>query len=103
MLSLAVINHADSPYTVEMTLLRSDEDSSRSEARVFSESVEVEPNSQAVREDVAEAQPYIIGYSAFKDDDSLTDQDHIHYYPADDGEDATQAFDIDSSGVLTRR
>lgn len=103
MLSLAVINHSDSPYTVKMTLLRSDEDASRSEARVFSEPIEVEPNSQTVREDVAEVQPYIIEYSAYEDDDSLTDQDHVHYYPADDGEDATQAFDIDPAGVLTRR
>lgn len=103
MLSLVVSNHADSPYTVEMTLLRSDDDSTRSEARAFSQSMEIEPNSQTVREDVAKAQPYIVEYSAYEDDSSLADQDHVHYYPPDDGEDATQAFDIDSSGVLTKR
>lgn len=103
MLSLAVINHSDSLYTVEVALLQNDEESTRSEARVFSEPIEVEPNSQTVREDVAAVQPYIIEYSAYEDDTSLTDQDHVHYYPADESEDDTQAFDIDSSGVLTWR
>lgn len=103
MLSLAVINHSDSPYTVRITLLRRDEDSSKGEARVFSRSIDVEPNSQTIRDDVAEVQPYIIEYSAYEDDTYLTDQDHVHYYPAGESEDETQAFDIDSSGVLTRR
>lgn len=103
MLSLAVINHSESPYTVEMALLRSDEDSSKGEARVFSEWIDVEPDSQTIRDDVAEAQPYIIEYSAYENDTYLTEQDHVHYYPADEREDDIQAFDIDSSGVLTRR
>jgi hypothetical protein len=103
MLSLAIFNHSDNPYTVEMTLLRSDEDASRSEARVFSESIDVEPDGQTVREDVAEVQPYIIEYGLYEDNSVLTDQDHVHYFPADENEDDSQAFDIDPSGVLTRR
>lgn len=103
MLSLAVINHSDSLYIVEMTLLRRDEDLTKGEARVFSRSIDVEPDSRTIRDDVAEAQPYIIEYSAYEDDTYLTDQDHVHYYPADESEDDTQAFDINSSGVLTRR
>lgn len=103
MLSVAIFNHSDSPYTVEMTLLRSDEDASRSEVRVFSESIDVEPDGQTVRENVVEVQPYIIEYGLYEDNNFLTDQDHVHYFPADDDEDDSQAFDIDSSGVLTRR
>lgn len=102
MLSLAIFNHSNSPYTIEMTLLRRD-DSSRSEARVFSESIDIEPAGQTVREAVAEKQPYIIEYSLYEDDNILTDQDHVHYYPRDDDGDDDQAFDIASSGVLTRR
>jgi hypothetical protein len=103
MLSVTVFNHAESPYTVEMTLTRTGGDGSRSDARAFSEGIDVEPDGRAGREAVAERQRYLIEYGLYEDNSKLTDQDHVHYYPGDEDENGRLAFDIDSSGVLTRR
>lgn len=103
MLSLAVFNHANDPYSIEMGIYRSGDGSSRSEARVFSSRVDVEADGQTVREDVAEVQSYMIKYDLYKNNSSLTDQDHIHYYPDDEDASGSLAFDIDPSGVLTQR
>ncbi|WP_144900802.1 hypothetical protein [Halobellus captivus] len=103
MLSLTVFNHTESQYTIEVTFLASDENSSRREARVFSERIDVEPDDQTVREDVAEVQPYIIEYGLYKNNSTLTDQDHVHYYPGEEDESGSLAFNINSSGDLTRR
>ncbi len=101
-LSLTVFNHSKSPYTVEVTISRTDA-TSRSDAKAFSGTIDVEPDGQAVREDVAERRPYLVEYGLYEDNSDLTDQDHVHYYPGDEGEDGGLAFDIDSSGTLTRR
>ena len=102
-LSLTVFNHSESPYTVEMTILRADGDGSGSDARAFSGDIDVDPDGRAVREEVAERRPSRIEYGLYEGDSELTDQDHVHYRPGDEGESGGLAFDIDSSGVLTRR
>ena len=95
-------NQTDSPYTVELTLYRSDVDASRSEARAYSASIDVEPARDVRREAVAEARPYCVECHLYKDHSQLTDEDHVHYYHTDEG-DGTETFDITESGVLTRR
>jgi hypothetical protein len=102
MLDLVFVNHSETPYTVEVRLFRGD-GSSRSGAREFSGSIDVEAEGETSRTHVAEAQPYLIEYSLYENDSRLTDQSHVHYYPPGDGGDDTQTFDIDSAGVLTRR
>jgi hypothetical protein len=103
MLSLTVFNHAESPYTIEMTLSRTGEDGSRSDARAFSGTIDIEADGEAVREEIAERRPYLVEYSLYEENSDLTDQDHVHYYPGDEDESGTLSFDIDSSGTLTRR
>lgn len=103
MLSLIVFNHSESPYTVEVTLSRAETGTSRSDARAFSGQIDVEPDEQTVRDAVAEKRQYLVEYSVFEDNTRLTDQDHVHYYPGDEDESGTLAFDIDPSGTLTRR
>jgi hypothetical protein len=102
MLNLVLINLSENPYTVELSLFRSDE-ASRSEARDFSGRIDIEPEDDTERTQVAEAQPYTIEYSVYEDNSRLTDQDHIHFLPRDDGEDDTLTFDVDSTGMLSRR
>ncbi|EMA65456.1 hypothetical protein C468_05728 [Halorubrum kocurii JCM 14978] len=103
MLSITVFNGSESPYTVEMTISRAGDGDTRSDARAFSGGLDVEPDGRAVREDVAERRPSLIEYGLYDDDGELTDQDHVHYYPGDEDESGALAFDIDTSGVLTRR
>lgn len=103
MLELLLFNHTDSPYTVELSLLQVDRDLSRSEARVYSEPIDIEPDGEVRQEDVAETQQYLVNYEVFKDNSKLTDEDHAHYYPDDYGGDDGIAFDIHPPGVLTRR
>ncbi|WP_226480987.1 hypothetical protein [Natrinema amylolyticum] len=103
MISVTVFNHSERPYTIEMALSRTDEDISRSESRAFSGRIDVEPDEQTIRKDVAEQQQYLIEYSLFEDNSFLTEQDHFHYYPGDEDESGSLAFDITSSGTLTRR
>lgn len=102
MLNLTVFNHTDDPYTVEMSLLRSGGDWSRSDARVYSERIDVEPQGEARRENVAETRPYLVRYSVYESNRRQTDEDHVHYY-LDDGDSNSLSFDIGSTGVLTRR
>ncbi|TMT78039.1 hypothetical protein E2L06_20950 [Haloterrigena sp. H1] len=104
MLSVTVFNQSESSYTIEMAFSRTDGDLSRGEARVFSGSIDVGPDEQTVRKDVAERQQYIIEYSLFRDDSGfLTEQDNFHYYPGDESESGGLTFDITPSGTLTRR
>ena len=103
MLDLELFNHADSPYTVELGLLRVESDLSRSEARVYSEAIDIEPDGEVRQKGVAENQQYLVHYEVFKDNTKLTDEDHAHYYLADDGGDDSISFDIFPPGVITRR
>ncbi len=103
MLDLVAFNHTDSPYTVEMGLFRGGGDATRSEARAYDGSIDVESQGRAQRENVAETRPYLVRYSVYEDNRRTTDEDHVHYYPEDDGNDESLAFDIGSEGTLSRR
>lgn len=102
-LTINVVNHADNPYTIELNLFKRGDDVSRSEARVYDTSIDVEPQGQTQRENVVEARPYLVRYSVYENNRRPTDEDHVHYYPSESGDDESLTFDIDSSGVLTRR
>lgn len=101
MLNLVLFNQTEVYYAVQVRLFRDTDDSTRSEARAFSDLLHVDPGGQTEREDIAEAEPYVIDYSVYEENSKLTDQRHFHYYPTD-GEEG-QTFDIRSPGVLTRR
>ena len=101
-LGFRLFNQTDSPYTVELTLYRSDVDASRSEIRGYSASIDIEPAGDVRREAVAEVRPYRIEYHLYQDYSQLTDEDHVHYHPTDEGDDV-ESFDITESGALTRR
>ncbi|MFW6318432.1 MAG: hypothetical protein ACOC06_08205 [Halorubrum sp.] len=102
-LSLVVFNHAESPYAVEVTVSRTGDGASRSEARAFSGQLRVEADGRVARDDVAERRPSLIEYGLYEENSELTDQDHVHYYPGDEDESGALTFDIGSSGTLTRR
>lgn len=101
-LDLTLYNQTDQRYTVEMSLFRADGDRSRSEARVFSEGLDVEPDAEVRREAVADVRAYLVRYDVFDTDGVQTDGDHVHYLPDDDGDDGL-AFDIRLPGELDRR
>ncbi|UHH25381.1 hypothetical protein [Halobacterium noricense] len=101
-LDVTLFNHTDSPYTVELSLFRVGKDLSRSDARADSESIDVEPQGETRREDVAVARQYVVQYEVYENNRDPTDEDHVHFYPSDDGDDAL-AFDVHAPGVLTRR
>ena len=103
MLGLALFNQPERPYTVELSLFEPDDEQSRSDARVYSGSIDVDPREQTHRERVAEAQRYLVQYELFRDNSRLTDEDHIHFYPDDDGDDESLAFNIHPPGTMTRR
>lgn len=102
-LDLTLFNHVESPFTVELSMFRTDGDLSRSDARVFEESIDVDPEGEARRTNVAELQRYLVKYDVYEENSRRTDQDHVHYYPYDGGEDDTKTFDIRQPGVMTRR
>lgn len=99
---LTLFNHVESPYTVELSLFRDGTDASRSETLVYSWSMNVGPEGEAHRDDLAEARPYRLEYGVYEDNSRLTDQDHVHYRPSDHGDDRI-TFDIHPPGVMTRR
>lgn len=102
-LDLLLFNHAESPYTVELSLLRVDTGLPRSDARVYSESIDVEPETEVRREGVVERQQYLVRYEVYENDSKLTDEDHVHYYPVDGWDDDWIGLDIHPPGVITRR
>jgi len=102
-LSVTVFNGSERPYALELTISRTGGNGDRSDARGFSGRIDVDPNGEVVREVVVDRARHLIEYALFEDNSRLTDQDHVHYYPGDEGEDGGLAFDIDSSGTLTRR
>ena len=100
MLDLTIFSDAESPYTVEFELFRIGE-SFRSKA--YEEGINVEPLGEARRENVAEAQPYLVRYSVYENNRRPTDEDHVHYYPPENESDDSMTFDLTSTGILTRR
>ncbi len=102
-LDLTVFNRTDSPYTVEMTVLKSGGDRSRSDARLYDASLDVSAGGKTVRRDAFEERRCIVRYRAYRTGERLTDYGHIHYYPPGDGQKDDVAFDIHSPEHLTRR
>jgi len=101
MLNLIFFNNTDSRYEITVHLL-----SSEKEARTFSERIEIEPQEEVRREDIAESQQYVIEYDVDKivsGDPLQTDHDHAHFIPTDDGDNPGVAFDIVGSGTLNKR
>ena len=103
LLNVAVFNHSESPYTIELSLFRNDGSSSSRGARIYDRSLDVEPEGDIRRENAVKNRPYLVRYSVYENNRRPTDEDHVHYYPADSPGEAYLAFDIDSTGVLTRR
>jgi len=102
MVDLTIYNHSDDPYTVDLTLYRPDGET-RSGERVWSSSIDVQPDAEATREDIAEKRPYRVEYDSFRDNSFQTDEDHVHYLPYDGDDDGALTFDIRESGTLTER
>ncbi|WP_049928069.1 hypothetical protein [Halopiger goleimassiliensis] len=103
MLDLAVYNQTDEPYTIALWLFRANAEATRSEARVFSSELDVDPDGELERDAIAESRPYVLRYRLYEDNSTLTDQDHVHYYPDDAEDDGWISFDIRPPGVLVRR
>ena len=101
-LSVVFFNQDDSSYTIELDVFETDGES-RSEARQYSGSIDVAPDGRTRVEDVAEMGSYLVRYGLYEGNSRLTDEDHVHYYPPDDGESETLAFNIEQTGELTRR
>ncbi|MFC7214128.1 hypothetical protein ACFQO4_08550 [Saliphagus sp. GCM10025334] len=102
-LDVILFNQTSDPYTVELRMFRDHDDSSRSEARVFSSRLDVDPEGETRRENAAEAEHYVVDYGVYRDNSRLTDQGHVHYSPPNGEDTDTLAFDIRPPGVLTRR
>jgi len=101
-LSIVFFNQDDSSYTVELSIFET-ADESRSEARQYSDSIDIGPEERTRVADVAEMDSYLVRYDLYEDNSRLTDEDHIHYYPPDDGESESLAFNIEQTGELIRR
>lgn len=101
-LSVMVFNHAESSYTIELGMFEG-RDKSRPEARQYSRSIDVESAGQTRVDDIVEMGSYLLRYEVYENNSRLSEQDHIHYYPPEDGESDTIAFDIEETGELTRR
>ena len=100
MLDVVFINNTDSRFVITVHLLASEDGHSNREV------IDVEPQEELRREDIAESQQYLIEYDVDKlvDGDPLqTDHDHAHFYPTDGGDDPSVAFDIVGSGTLNKR
>jgi len=106
MLDVVVFNNTDSRFVITLHLVASGEGHSHSDSRTFYTTIEIGPQEELRREDIAESQQYLIEYDVDKivDGDPLrTDHDHVHFYPTDGGENHSVAFDIVDSGVLNKR
>ena len=106
LLDIVFFNNTDSRFVITVSLLASGNGRSNGEVRTFSESIEIEPQEEVRREDIAESQQYLIEYDVDKivDGDPLqTDHDHSHFYPTDGGDNPSVAFDIVGSGSLNKR
>ena len=102
-LDVTIFNHTETSYTIEVDIFDSTADGSRGEARVYSESITIEPEGQAEREEIAETQPLLARYDVYENNSRQTDQGHIHYYPSDDNSAESMVFDLQPPGSLVRR
>lgn len=105
-LDIVFINNTDSRFIITVHLFASRDDHSDGELDTFSAPIEIDPQGEVRREDIAESQQYLIEYDVDKivDGDPLqTDHGHAHFYPTDDGDNPSVAFDIVGSGTLNKR
>jgi len=102
-LGLTIFNNSDISYTVDIDIFDVGDDVSRSGSSVYEDSIDIEPQEDTHRENVAEISPYIIMYDVYENNNSLTDQDHIHYYPSSDSDDENLLLNINQSGEITQR
>jgi len=100
-LNLAIFNQTETPYTVDMNFFDPAMESSRSEVKLNDASISIEPEGKAMNEGIVETQSLLVRFTVFENDSSVTERDHIHYYPSDDERALT--FNIRSPGVLIRR
>ena len=106
MLDIVVFNNTDGRFVITLYLTASGEEHSHSDSGTSATTIEIEPQEERRRENIAESRPYLVEYDVDKivdDDPRQTDHDHVHFYPADGGENSCVAFDIVDSGVLNRR
>jgi hypothetical protein len=106
MLDIVFINNTDSRFIITVHLLASGGGQSNGEVKTFSAPIEIEPQEEVRREDVAESQQYLIEYDVDKivnGDPLQTDRDHDHFSPTDGKDNPSVAFDIVGSGTLNKR
>jgi hypothetical protein len=101
-LTLAIFNHAEVLYGIELDVLDRDRGGDRSEARVYSKMERIDPGGEVYLEDVVEARRYSIEYELYKEDSIPTEQDHFHYIP-EESSNGDVGLDIHEGGTLTRR
>ena len=102
-LDLVLYNHVDTAYTVEMGLFRVEDGLSRSEARAYQRSIDLDPRGEVRLSDVADSRQYLVEYEVYENNDRRTDGGHVHYYPVDDDDGDRLTFDLRPPGTLTRR
>lgn len=105
MLDVVFFNNTDNRFVIKIYLFARGEDHSNSDGRTFS-IIDIEPQEEFRRENIAESQQYLIEYDVDKiveGDPLQTDHGHAHFYPTDGGENPCVAFDIVDSGVLNKR
>lgn len=106
MLDIVFINNTDNRFVITVHLLASGDGHSNEEGRTFSASIEIEPQEELRREDIATSQQYLLEYDVDKivnGDPLQTDHGHAHFRPTDGGDNPSIAFDIVGSGILNKR
>lgn len=101
-LTLAIFNHTEVLYSIDLDVLDRDRGSDRSEARVYSKIERINPGGEVYLEDVAKTRRYIIEYSLYKEETIPTEQDHFHYIP-EDASGGDVGLDINEGGTLSHR
>lgn len=101
-LSLSFVNHTETMYSVDVGLYRTGH-RPRSDARTYGRTIDVPATETVHREAVGETRPYLVRFQAYRNNSTLTHQDHVHYYPPDGEEPTTLVFDIGEDGIVTRR
>jgi hypothetical protein len=98
---LVLYNRDDEAYEVSLRVHRPD-DRFRHE-RVASETVDVEPDEEVRLDAIAERGPDVVQYEVYTADAGVeTDDDHVHFFPRDEG-DAALVLDIEESGEINQR
>ena len=99
-IDLTVFNQADTAYTMEVGFFG--DGNSRADARAYTASLDIEGGSRETRATVVDSGRWLVRYSVYEDRSRLTDEDHVHYLPSENGT-ASLTFDIQETGAVTRR